>query len=119
MADLTIQQTIESLRTELKTHNYKYYVLAQPSISDYEFDQKLKELLALEEKYPEYFDPTSPTQRVGGDITKKFQTVRHTWPMLSLNNTYNEGELQDFVERIRKSIGDDVAYVCELKFDGL
>lgn len=112
------QQQIESLRTELKRYNYEYYVLAQPSISDYEFDHKLKELQQLEAQHPEFFDPSSPTQQVGADITKKFNTVKHQRPMLSLNNTYNEEELRDFDERVRKAVGD-VEYVCELKFDGL
>ncbi|MGK9128230.1 NAD-dependent DNA ligase LigA [Olivibacter sp. SA151] len=110
---------IEALTKELNDHNYKYYVLAQPSISDFDFDQKLAELAALEKDYPEFLDPDSPTQKVGGDITKQFKTVRHKWPMLSLSNTYSEKELKDFDERIRKVLGDDFEYVCELKFDGL
>src|SRR5690606_16161012 len=81
--------------------------------------QKLKQLQALEDANPEFFDSGSPTQKVGGDITKKFETVPHTWPMLSLSNTYNEEELREFDERVRKAIGNDVEYVCELKFDGL
>src|SRR5690606_12163839 len=100
------QQQIESLREELKRYNYEYYVLAQPSISDYEFDYKLKELQRLEEQHPEFSDPSSPTQKVGADITRKFVTVEHSWPMLSLNNTYNEQELRDFDERVRKAVGD-------------
>jgi len=119
MVNLTIQNTIETLRADLRRYNYEYYVLAQPTISDYEFDQKLKELQELEDSYPEFYDKNSPTQKVGGDITKKFETVQHTWPMLSLSNTYNEQELKDFDERVRKAIGNDVEYVCELKFDGL
>src|SRR5690606_6978044 len=110
---------IEALTKELNDHNYKYYVLAQPSISDFDFDQKLAELAALEKDYPEFLDPDSPTQKVGGDITKQFQTVRHKWPMLSLSNTYSETELKDFDERVRKVLGDHFEYVCELKFDGL
>src|SRR5690606_13647286 len=119
MVNLTLQKAIETLRADLKKYNYEYYVLAQPTISDYEFDQKLKELQELEDTYPEFYDKHSPTQQIGGDITKKFETVQHTWPMLSLNNTYNEQELKDFDERVRKSIGNEVEYVCELKFDGL
>lgn len=118
MINQQAQQQIESLREELKRYNYEYYVLAQPSISDYEFDHKIKQLQQLEEQHPEFFDPSSPTQQVGADITKKFNTVEHTWPMLSLSNTYNEQELRDFDERVRKAVGD-VEYVCELKFDGL
>ena len=110
---------IEELTKELNEYNYQYYVLANPSISDYDFDQRLKELEALEQSFPQFRDPDSPTQKVGGDITQRFQTVRHRWPMLSLSNTYNEQELRDFDERIRKAIGDDFQYVCELKFDGL
>lgn len=110
---------IEELTKELNEYNYQYYVLANPSISDYDFDQRLKELEALEQSFPQFRDPDSPTQKVGGDITQRFQTVRHRWPMLSLSNTYNEQDLREFDERIRKAIGDDFQYVCELKFDGL
>ncbi|TYP96909.1 DNA ligase (NAD+) [Sphingobacterium allocomposti] len=114
-----IQEKIKLLTKELNEYNYQYYVLANSVISDYDFDQKLKELEALEAQYPQYIDPNSPTLKVGGDITQKFNTVRHRWPMMSLGNTYNEQELRDFDERVRKIVGDDVQYVCELKFDGL
>ncbi|MGB4775106.1 MAG: NAD-dependent DNA ligase LigA [Daejeonella sp.] len=114
-----IKERIDALVKELNQHNYNYYVLAQPVISDFEFDKKLEELIELEKQYPELQDPDSPTQKVGGDITKQFQTVKHKWPMLSLGNTYNEQDLKDFDERIRKAIGDNFEYVCELKFDGL
>lgn len=115
-----IQRKIEELTEELNRYNYEYYVLANSVISDYDFDHKLKELEALEEKYPQYKIANSPTTRVGGDITKKFETVKHTWPMLSLSNTYNEGELRDFDARVRKIIGEkDLQYVCEMKFDGV
>ena len=110
---------IEELTRELNEYNYQYYVLANPSISDYDFDQRLKELEGLERLFPQFLDPDSPTQKVGGDITQRFQTVRHRWPMLSLSNTYSEQELRDFDERVRKAIGNDFQYVCELKFDGL
>ena len=90
-----------------------------PTIADYEFDQKLEALAKLEQEHPEFADPNSPTQKVGGDITKTFNTVRHKWPMLSLGNTYNEQDLRDFDERVKKAIGNDFEYVCELKFDGL
>ncbi len=110
---------IEALSTELKQHNYSYYVLAQPSISDQDFDRKLTELAALEKQFPELLDPNSPTQKVGGEITKEFQTVKHQWPMLSLGNTYNEQDLLDFDQRIQKAIGLKFEYVVELKFDGL
>ncbi|WP_262247682.1 NAD-dependent DNA ligase LigA [Parapedobacter soli] len=110
---------IEELTRELNEYNYQYYVLANPSISDYDFDQRLKELEELERLFPQFLDPDSPTQKVGGDITQRFQTVRHRWPMLSLSNTYSEQELRDFDERVRKAIGNSFQYVCELKFDGL
>ena len=119
MSLFDIKYQIDSLVKELKQHNYNYYVLAMPSISDYEFDLKLKELEALEKSYPEYLNPDSPTQKVGGQITKNFKTIVHKWPMLSLGNTYNEQDLLDFDERIKKAIGNDFEYVCELKFDGL
>lgn len=119
MSLFQIKERIDSLVRELNEHNYRYYVLAQPAISDFEFDKKLEELAALEKQYPEYLDPDSPTQKVGGDITREFKTVKHRWPMLSLGNTYNEQDLKDFDERIRKSLGDNFEYVCELKFDGL
>ena len=110
---------IEALVRELKQHNYNYYVLAMPSISDFDFDQKLKQLEALEKANPQFLNPNSPTQKVGGEITKNFKTIIHKWPMMSLGNTYNEQDLIDFDQRIRKAIGDDFEYVCELKFDGL
>jgi DNA ligase (NAD+) len=113
------KKRIQTLTAELKQHNYNYYVLAMPTISDFEFDKKLEELVALETQFPELIDPDSPTQNVGGFITKEFKTVRHRWPMLSLGNTYNEQELLDFDQRIKKAIGDNFEYVCELKFDGL
>ncbi|SDL76989.1 DNA ligase (NAD+) [Daejeonella rubra] len=119
MSLFEIKERIESLVKELNEHNYKYYVLAQPAITDFEYDKKLEELAKLEKEYPEYLDPDSPTIKVGGYITKEFQTVKHKWPMLSLGNTYNEQDLKDFDERVRKAIGDDFEYVCELKFDGL
>jgi DNA ligase (NAD+) len=114
-----IKERIDKLVAELNEHNYNYYVLARPTISDFEFDQKLEELSGLEKQHPEFLDPDSPTQKVGGDITKEFKTVKHKYPMLSLGNTYNEQDLKDFDERIRKAIGTDFEYVCELKFDGL
>ena len=114
-----IQSKIEQLTQELNEYNYQYYVLAQSLISDYDFDQKLKELESLEAQYPQYRDPNSPTLKVGGDITQKFKTVKHKWPMMSLGNTYNEQELKDFDNRVRKVIGNQLQYVCELKFDGL
>ncbi len=119
MSPTEAKDQIKALTTELRQHTYNYYVLAMPTISDYDFDQKLEQLNKLEKQFPEFLDPDSPTQKVGGDITKEFVTVKHRWPMLSLGNTYNEQELVDFDQRIRKAIGDNFEYVCELKFDGL
>jgi len=119
MALFAIKEEMDALVAELNQHNYNYYVLAMPTIGDYEFDKKLKHLAELEKAHPDLADPNSPTQRVGGDITKNFVTVNHRYPMLSLGNTYNEQDLRDFDERIRKAIGDNFEYVCELKFDGL
>ncbi len=119
MSSSQIKTHIYTLVQELNSHNYNYYVLAQPTITDFEFDKKLEELAALEKEYPEYQDSDSPTRKVGGDITKQFETVKHKWPMLSLGNTYNEQDLKEFDERVRKAIGDNFEYVCELKFDGL
>ncbi|OJZ02947.1 NAD-dependent DNA ligase LigA [Sphingobacterium sp. 40-24] len=119
MLVMDIEKKIKDLTAELNHYNYQYYVLANSVISDYDFDLKLKELEALEAQYPNFADPNSPTQRIGGDITSRFQTEKHRWPMLSLGNTYNQEELLDFDQRIRKIIGDQFEYVCELKFDGL
>jgi len=119
MPDFSVKDTMDALVKELNQHTYNYYVLAMPTIADYAFDKKLEELARLEKEYPEFADPDSPTLRVGGDITKNFITVKHKWPMLSLGNTYNEQDLRDFDERIKKAIGTQFEYVCELKFDGL
>ncbi len=119
MSQFSVKDTMDALVKELNQHSYNYYVLAMPTIADYEFDKKLEELSLLEKEHPEFADPDSPTLKVGGDITKNFVTVKHRWPMLSLGNTYNEQDLRDFDERIKKSIGENFEYVCELKFDGL
>ncbi|WP_231490201.1 NAD-dependent DNA ligase LigA [Pedobacter sp. Leaf170] len=119
MSLFAVKEEMDALVSELNQHNYNYYVLAMPTIGDFEFDKKLKHLAELELANPDFADPNSPTQRVGGDITKNFLTVQHKYPMLSLGNTYNEQDLRDFDERIRKAIGDNFEYVCELKFDGL
>lgn len=119
MSSTAIKDTMDALVNELNQHTYNYYVLAMPTIADYEFDQKLAELNRLELAHPEYADPDSPTQKIGGDITKNFVTVKHRWPMMSLGNTYNEQDLRDFDERITKAMGSNFEYVCELKFDGL
>lgn len=114
-----IKSQIDNLTAELQEHNYNYYVLAQPEISDFDFDQKLKQLQKLEAEFPQFAHPDSPTVRVGGEINKEFKTIIHRYPMLSLGNTYNEGELIDFDNRIRKLIDNEFEYVCELKYDGL
>ncbi len=110
---------IEELSADLNAHNHRYYVLSSPSISDYDFDQLLKELQGLEEQFPQFLDANSPTKRVGGDITNKFEKVAHAIPMLSLGNTYSEEELIDWESRNRKLTDDEIDYVCELKYDGV
>ncbi len=113
------EQEIESLRSELREHNYKYYVLDKPTISDYDFDMKLKRLQALEEKHPEYHDASSPTLRVGGEVTKNFKTVAHEQRMYSLENSYSKEDLSDWEKRVQKIVGDiEVEFTCELKYDG-
>jgi DNA ligase (NAD+) len=120
MPNLTdIEKRIKSLTQLLNQYNYNYYVLSQPTISDYEFDMLLKELEQLEKQYPQLASPNSPTKRVGGDITKKFKTIKHRFPMLSLANTYSKEELVDWETRIKKIIEADIEYVCELKYDGV
>ncbi len=117
---MSAKEQIEALRKELHQHNYNYYVLNQPTISDYEFDQKMHELEELEQQHPECADPNSPTQRVGSDLNQSFKQVPHKYPMLSLANTYNEGEVRDFYERIRSGLeGEDFDIVAEMKYDGL
>lgn len=114
-----IEQKIEALRRELNEHNYNYYVLDNAAISDFEFDQKLKELEALEAKYPAFFSVDSPTQRVGGVVTKNFETIVHRNRMYSLDNSYSQEDLLDWEKRIQKLLGDvPVEYTCELKYDG-
>ncbi|MDR1160948.1 MAG: NAD-dependent DNA ligase LigA [Tannerellaceae bacterium] len=113
-----IEAKIKILRDELEQHTYDYYVLSNPTISDYDFDRKLKELQALEDAYPEFADPASPTQRVGSDISKEFVQIEHTYPMLSLSNTYSEEEVRDFYDRTMRSLHEPFEVVGELKFDG-
>jgi DNA ligase (NAD+) len=116
---MTIQQKITALREELNQHTYNYYVLDNATISDYDFDVKLKELEKLETENPQFFDANSPTQRVGGEITKSFETVAHKNRMYSLDNSYSKEDLYDWEKRIQKLLGtDDIAYTCELKYDG-
>lgn len=113
-----IEQQILELRERLNNYNYHYYVLSQPLISDFEFDKLLAELQQLENENPQYFDPNSPTQRVGSDINQNFTQVKHEYPMLSLGNTYNEGEVADFYNRVAKALNSPFEIVCELKYDG-
>jgi DNA ligase (NAD+) len=116
---MDIQNSIQALREELNQHNYNYYVLDTPTISDFEFDQKLKQLQELENQNPECFDENSPTQRVGGSITKNFETVKHDHRMYSLDNSYSKDELLDWEKRVQKVLGDvSLEYTCELKYDG-
>lgn len=114
----TEQERILELRKTLEYHNYKYYIENAPEISDQQFDEMMHELERLEALHPEMSDPNSPTQRVGQDMNREFIQVPHKYPMLSLGNTYNEQELRDFDQRVRKVVGDEVQYVCELKYDG-
>lgn len=115
---MNIAQQIHSLREELREHNYRYYVLDAPTISDFEFDQKLKLLQELEQKHPEFYDPNSPTLRVGGEVTKNFETVTHRFRMFSLDNSYSKEDLADWEGRIRKLVDGPLEYTCELKYDG-
>ena len=116
---MSVLDTIKNLRDELNQHNYNYYVLDKPTISDFEFDQKLKHLQDLEAQHPEFFDENSPTQRVGGMVTKNFETVKHEYRMYSLDNSYSIEDLQDWETRIQKVLGDvPLEYTCELKYDG-
>lgn len=113
-----VKERIELLRKQLHEHNYNYYVLSQPVISDFEFDKLMKELIDLEAEHPELHDPNSPSVRVGSDINNNFPQVNHRYPMLSLQNTYSEGEVTDFFNRVKKGLNEPFEIVCELKFDG-
>lgn len=116
---MDVLQKIQALRDELNLHNYNYYVLDTPTISDYEFDTKLKELQELETKHPEYFDENSPTLRVGGTVTKNFVTIKHEYRMYSLDNSYSKEDLLDWEARAQKILGNvPLEYTCELKYDG-
>ena len=115
---MSVEKQIHQLRSELRAHNYNYYVLDNTVISDYQFDIKLKELQELEVKYPEFFDENSPTQRVGGAVTKNFETIPHKHRMYSLDNSYSKEDLQDWETRIKKIVDGDIKYTCELKYDG-
>lgn len=115
---MTAEQKIKQLTEQLQQHNYNYYVLDTPTISDYDFDMKLEELQRLEMEYPQFADKNSPTKRVGGEVTKDFPTIQHKHRMYSLANSYSQEDLSDWIERVEKAVGQDVQYVCELKFDG-
>ena len=116
---MNVQDRIVFLRSELQQHNYNYYVLDKPAISDFEFDMLLNELIDLEKQNPQFYDANSPTQRIGGELIKSFDTVAHEYRMLSLGNTYSAEELVDFDKRITKLVETDIEYVCELKYDGV
>lgn len=113
------KRRVEELRKSIDEHNHRYYVLNQPVITDFEFDLLLNELQTLEKNFPELVKPDSPTMRVGSDLTEEFVQVQHRWPMMSLSNTYSEEELADFGERVKKTLGYEPEYVCELKYDGV
>ena len=115
---MVVKDKIKALREALEQHNYNYYVLSAPTISDREFDEMMKELQVLEEAHPEYADPHSPTQRVGSDLSKEFEQVVHKYPMLSLGNTYSEDEVKDFYERVARDLNEPFEIVAELKYDG-
>jgi DNA ligase (NAD+) len=119
MTDTNAKQRIQELRKSLSYHNHKYYVQADPEISDFEYDQMMNELVELEKKHPEFDDPNSPSKRVGNDINQNFEQVKHRFPVLSLDNTYNQEELKAFYQRVRKGLGEAPEYVCELKYDGV
>jgi DNA ligase (NAD+) len=118
MSPEEVKKRINQLRKDIEQHNDNYYNLNQPTISDFEFDLMMNDLIALETKYPAFFDPNSPSQRVGSDISKEFQQVTHRYPMLSLSNSYSESEVSDFMQRVEKLSGEQPDYVCELKLDG-
>ena len=115
---MNVKKQISNLREELRLHNYNYYVLDNATISDYDFDIKLKKLQRIEEEHPQYYDANSPTLRVGGTITKNFNTIRHDYRMYSLSNSYSKEDLEDWETRIKKLVDGEIAYTCELKYDG-
>ncbi len=116
---MNVKERIDFLRKEISGHNHSYYVLDNPSVSDFEFDSLLKELQNLEKIHPEYFDRNSPTQRVGGSVIDGFVSVPHKYRMLSLGNTYSEEDLIDFDTRLKKITDQEIKYICELKYDGV
>lgn len=119
MKERDAKKRLDELKERIRYHNYRYYVLDDPEIEDYEYDKLMRELLDIESKFPHLVTLDSPSQRVGGEPSKEFSTVNHTSPMLSLNNAFNEGELRDFDRRVRSGVGQQVEYVLEYKIDGL
>ncbi|MCD4710523.1 MAG: NAD-dependent DNA ligase LigA, partial [Bacteroidales bacterium] len=113
------QIKIDELRKVLYQHNYNYYVKSEPAISDFEYDRLINELQTLESTFPQFDDENSPSRRVGSDLNREFESFNHRYPMLSLGNTYNREELTEFDLRVKKVVGEDVRYFCELKYDGV
>ncbi len=114
-----LEKKINKLRHDIHDHNHNYYILDNPTISDYDFDQKLQELINLESLHPEFYDPNSPSQRIGGGVTKLFNTTSHKFPMYSLDNTYSKEEIEKWAKRLQKSLlNKSFSYTCELKYDG-
>lgn len=118
MSEIEIQSKIEKLRSQLNEYNHQYYILNQPTVSDFSYDKMMQELIELEATHPQFKDENSPSVRVGSDLNVAFETVEHKYPMLSLGNTYSEEELREFVSRVERALGHKTTYVCELKFDG-
>jgi DNA ligase (NAD+) len=119
MTEQEAEKKIRELSEQIEDHNYQYYQLAQPTISDYEFDGLLEQLIQLEKQFPQFLSNHSPSQRVGGTLTKEFDTIQHTFPFLSLSNSYSQQEIADFDERVKKSVAGEIEYICELKYDGV
>ena len=119
MTEEAAQKRIKALTEELRNYNYHYYVLSESLVSDYDFDMLLEELQDLEMQFPAFSADNSPTKRVGGVITKNFETVVHQYPMLSLSNSYSKADIEDFETRIKKLVESELEYSCELKYDGV
>ncbi|MDQ0215565.1 NAD-dependent DNA ligase [Oikeobacillus pervagus] len=119
MDQQTAEKQVQKLHQLLNQYNYEYYVLDNPSVPDAEYDRLMQELIKMEEKFPSFITPDSPTQRVGGEVLQSFTKVEHRIPMLSLSNAFNEEDLRDFDRRVRQGLQEDFTYICELKIDGL
>jgi len=113
------KEKIDAFRKELHQHNYNYYIKSDPKLTDYQYDLMVNELQQLEKDFPQFYDENSPTNRVGSDLNQEFDSFAHRYPMLSLGNTYNKEELEEFDQRVRKITGEGLSYVCELKYDGV